>query len=522
MARLFEYQGKMILQNSGVPIPRGKLASNPTEAAEAAGNINAPVVVKAQTWTTGRAESGGIRFADTPQQAAEAAKEIIGSDISGFTVEYVLVEEKLDIEDEFFAGIIIDDVQASPVLIFSSVGGTGIEEIAAKHPEKMCRHVIDIEKGLAGYTARNLVRKTGIHGKLQRKIADILVNLYKAARMYECRSAEINPLVKTADGKVLAADCHLAIDDYAVFRHPDLRIEIARELSNPPSKLDRIAFEVEKDDYRGTFYFIQLEREFEEDKEYVGFHGAGGGGSMMSMDAVLAEGFTLANFCDTSGNPPASKVYRASKIIMAQGPIVGYFGSGSGVASQEQFHSARGLVKAFWENWIDFPVVERLGGNQEEKACEILSGYTKELPGPVECYGKDTSASYCAKRLRYLVDNFKVEKKPRPPIPPHNPDYSFETITGGTVSYDYDRCEKCESKVCVKECVPKILKLNDRGGPELNITKEEAKKGKCTECLACEVECMFRGNQGARINLPIPGLSEYEAERSRKEKTPAT
>ena len=404
MARLFEHQGKEILKKFKVPIPEGEVASSADQAKEIAAKLGRPVVIKAQTWTTGRAGSGGVKFADSPDQVESAAGEIIGSTIKGFVVEKVLVEEKLDIKSEYFAGIIIDDAAACPVLIFSSVGGTGIEEIAREHPDKVIRHAIDIKDGLASHVARNLVRKTGISGKAQMKIAGFLEKLYKAAREYECRSAEVNPLVMTTNGNVYAADCHFTVDDYSVFRHPDLGIEIARELSAPPSDLDMIAFNVEKNDYRGTFYFIQMEREFEPGKEYVGFHGAGGGGSMMSMDAAGSAGFTIANFCDTSGNPPASKVYRAARIIMSQGPIVGYFGSGSGVASQEQFHSARGLVKAFRENWIDFPAVLRLGGNQEEKAIEILQGYTKDLPAKVECYGKDTSAVYCAKRLRELVD----------------------------------------------------------------------------------------------------------------------
>lgn len=508
MARLFEHQSKAILGKFKIKIPKGGIAVTPQEAAEAAQEIGAPVVVKAQTWTTGRAGTGGIKFANTPEEAYQAAQEILGKNIKGFTVEKVLVEEKIDIDQEFFAGIIIDDSSASPVLIFSSVGGTGIEEIAEKYPHKVVRYAIDIVEGIEAHTARNLVRKTGIHGVLNMKIADFLVQLYKAARTYEARSAEVNPLAVTSKGEIIAADCHMTIDDYAVFRHEDLGIKIARELSSPPSELDMIAFNVEKNDYRGTFYFIQMEKDFEKNQGYVGFHGAGGGGSMMSMDAVLAEGFKIANFCDTSGNPPASKVYRAAKIIMAQKGIVGYFGSGSGVASQEQFHSARGLVKAFRENWITIPVVERLGGNQEEKACEILHNYTKDLPAPVECYGKDTPVSYCAKRLRELVDQGEIKDIPKPPETPHTPHYSFNTVSGGTISFDYGLCAQCESKACIKECIPKILKLEE-GVPQLNISKEDAAKGKCTECLCCEIECFFQGNGGGKIDLPIPGLDEY-------------
>jgi succinyl-CoA synthetase beta subunit len=167
------------------------------------------------------------------------------------------------------------------------------------------------------------------------------------------------------------------------------------------------------------------------------------------------------------------------------------------------------LVKAFREVWLNIPCVERLGGNQEERAIQILTEYTKDLPAPVEAYGKDTPARACAARLRELVDGYNYAKKvKRPATPRHDSSYSFATVTGGTVSFDYARCEGCESKTCVADCVPQILKL-EGGRPVLNISAEDAKKGKCSECLACEVECRARGNGGGRITLPIPGLDDF-------------
>ena len=284
---------------------------------------------------------GGIKRATTPDEAAAAASGMLGMRVKGFTVDQVLVEERLDIAREFYAGVIVDDCAQAPLVLFSSVGGTGIEEIAAEHPEAVAQTHVDIESGLMGYQACNVVRWAGLSGKLQRDLGGIIARLYDVARTYEARAAEINPLVQTTDGKLYAADCRITVDDYAVFRHPDLGITFARELDRPPTELERIAYEVEANDYRGTFYFIQMAEGFEKGQGYVGFHGAGGGGSMMSMDAVLNQGFKLATYVDTSGNPPASKVYRAARIILSSGPVDGYFGSGSGVASQEQFHSAR-------------------------------------------------------------------------------------------------------------------------------------------------------------------------------------
>jgi succinyl-CoA synthetase beta subunit len=509
MARLHEFQGKALLRQFKIPLPQGGVASTPKEAHTIADEIGKPVMVKAQAWVTGRASMGGIKKATTPDEAAAAARAMLGLKVKGFTVEQVLVEEQLDIAREFYAGVIVDDRAQAPLVMFSSVGGSGIEEIAAAHPDKVARTHVDIESGLQDYQARNLVRKTGIGGRLQSDLGGMLMRLYEVAQTYEARSAEINPLVQTSNGKLYAADCRITVDDYAVFRHKDLGIEIAREYDRPPTELEKIAYAVEANDYRGTFYFIQMADDFAKGNGYVGFHGAGGGGSMMSMDAVLRQGYKLATFVDTSGNPPASKVYRAARIVLATGPIDGYFGSGSGVASQEQFHSARGLVKAFLEQHLAIPAVIRLGGNAEDKAVEILERLNGHIPAAVEGYKKDDSPDFCAQRLDALIKTGQLRDVP---TPTHRPapkkPYRFETVTGGTVTYDHAACAICESKVCVQECVPQILSLSDDGLPLLNISTEEAKKGRCIECLACEVECFFHGAGGGYVHLPIPGLDE--------------
>jgi succinyl-CoA synthetase beta subunit len=515
MARLHEYQGKSLLAKKGIQVPAGRVASTPEEARDAAAEIGTPVVLKIQAWVTGRAGIGGIRFAETPEAAAELASEMLGMQVGGFEVDKVMVERKLAIAREFYAGVIASDRERAPVLIFSCVGGTGIEEISEAHPDAVADATIDIEHGLRDYQARNLVRRTGITGRLQRALADVLVKLVDTARTWEARAAEINPLVLTNDDEIVAADCRITVDDYAVFRHDDLGIEFARELDRPPTALERIAYAVEEGDYRGTFYYIQMVDDFSAGEGVVGFHGAGGGGSMMSMDAVINEGFRIANFVDTSGNPPASKVYRAARIILGQGPIDGYFGSGSGVASQEQFHSARGLAKAFLEEPLTVPAVVRLGGNAEDKAVEILERVNGHVPARVEGYKKDDSPQFCAQRLKALIEGHTppAEKTHARQKPHMQRPYSFETVTDGTVTYDHAICATCETKVCVKECVPQILTLNEEGCPVLNITSEEARKGRCIECLACDIACYFDGAGGGFVELPIPGLDAYRQQR---------
>jgi succinyl-CoA synthetase beta subunit len=510
MARLYEYQGKPLLKEKKIEIPRGGSANSPEEAKAIAEEIDGPVVIKGQAWLTGRASLGAIRFAETPPEAGEAAAAMLGMEIKGISIDTVLVEEKVDIEREFYAGVIIDDLSKAPVMIFSRIGGSGVEEIAQEHPEALTRAVIDIRTGLLDFTARDLVRQVGIHGKLQSDLGTLLTRLYDVARKYDARAAEINPIALTTDGRLFAADCRITIDDYAVYRHPELGIEIAREFDRPPTPLEKIAWQIEKNDYRGTFYFIQLEQDFKKGDGVIGFHGAGGGGSMMSMDAILNRGYKLANFVDTSGNPPASKVYRAARIILSQEGIDGYFASGSGVASQEQFHSARGLVKAFMEVPLTVPAVIRLGGNAEERAIAILERARDNIPAPVEGYGKDDTPEFCAERLDALIKAAKAPRQKPPGFKPAQPQepYMFETVTGGKVILDHAACRECTSKVCIETCVPRILSL-DNGLPVLNISQEEAKKGGCTECLACEIECFFEGNRAGRIELPLPELGDH-------------
>jgi succinyl-CoA synthetase beta subunit len=509
MARLHEYQGKELLKQFKVPVPRGGVARSPEEARQIAEGIGGEVMVKAQAWVTGRAGLGAIQKASNPAQAEEAARHMLGMKVKNFTVEEVLVEQRLEIAREFYAGVIIDDAAQQPLVMFSSVGGTGIEEIAQAHPDRVARLHVDVGTGLLDFQARDLVRRTGIGGSLQVSLGNVLVSLFDLAQQMDARAAEINPLVELTDGKLMAADCRVTVDDYGVFRHPDLGIAIAREYDRPPTPLEKIAYDVEAGDYRGTFYFIQMAEGFASGEGYVGFHGAGGGGSMMSMDAVLRQGYKLATFVDTSGNPPASKVYRAARIVLATGPLDGYFGSGSGVASQEQFHSARGFVKAFLEEQIGVPVVIRMGGNSEDKAVTILEWLNGWIPAPVEGYKKDDSPDFCAQRLDALIKaGQRVAPRQRPePVRSGEPRlYQFQTVTGGTITYDHSICANCASKVCVAECARQILSLNAEGLPELNITREEAQKGRCVECLACEVDCTFLGAGGGKIVLPIPGL----------------
>ncbi|MBC7811607.1 MAG: acetate--CoA ligase family protein, partial [Burkholderiales bacterium] len=393
MARLHEYQGKQILRQFGISVPKGAAVDTPNAARLAAIDIGGPLVIKAQVWVTGRAGQNLIHFADSADEVEQIAQDLIGREVGNFHVEKIMIEERVKIEREFYLGVIVDDSARAPVVIFSSVGGTGVEDIAHQHPDKIARMTVDISVGLREFEARDLARQAGIEGKLLLQLGAFMPKFYAAARSYDARSAEINPLALTEGGELLALDARFTVDDYAVYRHPDLGIEIAREFDRPPTELEKIAWDVEKNDYRGTFYFIQMEQGFSKGERVVGFHGSGGGGSMMNMDALFARGFKIANFVDTSGNPPASKVYRAARIVLSQRGIDGYYEGGSGVASQEQFHTARGLVKAFMDEPLNIPAVVRLGGNGEAQAIAIIvrANDAGMFPAPVIAFGRDES-----------------------------------------------------------------------------------------------------------------------------------
>jgi succinyl-CoA synthetase beta subunit len=339
-------------------------------------------------------------------------------------------------------------------------------------------------------------------------LADSIRKLFTAARSVEARSLEINPLVLTKSGEFAAADCRITIDDYAVARHPELGIEIAREFDHPPTALERVAYAVEQNDHRGTFYFAQLATAAEKDsKGLVGFHGAGGGGSMMSMDAIVNAGFTIANFTDTSGNPSASKVYRAARIILSQPDLVGYFGSGSGVASQEQYWSAYGLAKAFWELHLDIPAVIRLGGNTEDRAVAILHRMSKLLRAPVEGYRKTDTPAMIAARLAELVGNAEIKWKPRTPRAPNFVKNSSGTafpVKNGRVWIDTAQWSQIRSAV---ETHSGGLIVDRKGAPTPSLPGEEFAT-KDSELLACDVECRLAEVEGFYLELDIPGLKE--------------
>lgn len=417
MVRLFEYQGKQILKKYGIAIPAGKIASNPEEAEQIASKLQKPAVVKAQVWSTGRGRAGGIKFAYSNEDVRKATVNLIGSEIKGFKVEKVLVEEKLDIDRELYVGVIVDDSYKvrSPVVIFSTKGGVDIEEVNRESPEKIARINVDIFQGLKLYDVYYLLKSLDVESKLLRPLGEVICGVYNLFRKYDARSIEINPLIFTKNGEIFAADCRFVVDDSSIPRHPELGISIAKDSDKPLSELEKIAWTIEEGDYRGVSFFAQLVPEAEEEG-YIGYHGIGGGGAILGVDALERQGLRIANYADTSGNPTASKVYRIVKTILAQKNIVGYFLAGFCVANQEQWHHAHGIVKALREELKDrkgYPVVLVLAGNKEEESLQILKEGLEDLPLRLEIYGREHvyDTDFVAGRMKKLVDDYIEERR---------------------------------------------------------------------------------------------------------------
>lgn len=513
MARLHEHQGKAILARAGIPVPRGHVVRTPRDAASVAAELGGTVMVKVQAWTTGRAAGGGIAAARSPDEAGTHAARMLAMTFGNFPVEEVLVEERLSIAREFFLSLAIDERERAPVLLLSASGGSGVEDRAASARRVPCQ----ASGGPDGPSLREAVASLGVPPGLGDELADICRKVFRTARAIDARSIEINPLVQTIDGALVAADCRITIDDYAVVRHPELGIEIARELDHPPTALERLAYRVEQDDHRGTFFFARMNTEASAGSNgLIGFHGAGGGGSMMSMDAITAEGFAPADFCDTSGNPSPAKVYRAARIILCQPGLVGYFGSGSGVANQEQFWSAYGLAKAFWELELSIPAVIRLGGNAEDRAVDILESACAGLPARVEGYKKADSPARVAARFAELVAAHLrggapaahwTPRAPRRPGFASDPgSFAFE-VRGGRVFIDPAAWGSRRLEIMARAGG---LLRDEHGRPSPTLPASDF-HGKDSEMIACEVECRRDGIGGVFVVLDMPGLEEAAA-----------
>jgi len=420
MARFLEYQGKEWLAKAGMPVPKGRPASTPEEARQAAEWIGGPVAVKGQVQAGGRGKAGIVKLVNTPEEAAKVASEILAKTVKGFPIHQVLIEEKLDIKKEYYCSFVVNGAREarSPMLMFSTEGGMDIEGVAE---ELIIKANIDPIFGLQMYDAIDICVKAGIPDKDLNKFAAFLTKLSATYKKYDCQTLEINPFVMTGNGDLVCADCKMEIDNSSVNRHPEFGIRIARDLPGEPTELDIIGWSIEETDARGTGFLMNMGYD-EKSPGYVGYHPIGGGSAMMGLDALNQVGLKPANYADTSGNPVGSKIYRVAKCVLSQPNIDGYLLGGFMMANQEQWHHANAMVKVLREilpKRPGMPCVLLLCGNREDESLEIMRNGLKDMmtedgPGKrIEIYGKEyvTDTKFIGERLLALSTEYRAEKE---------------------------------------------------------------------------------------------------------------
>jgi len=351
---IHEFQAKDILRRVGVPVPPGRVAKTPDEAAAIARDFGGTVVVKAQVHAGGRGKAGGVKLAKTPEEAKSIAAKILGMQIKGLTVYQVLVTPAADIASEAYVGIIVDRAAKRPVFMVSRAGGIDIEEVAASTPEKILKLPVDTRYGLLPFEATQLGFFLFDDVKRVRSAGKIMQQLYTAFMQSGCSLAEINPLVTTPAGEIVALDAKMVIDDNELERHPEL--EALRDpTAEAPSEVHARS---------ANLTFIKLEGN-------VGCCVNGAGLAMATMDLVKYYGGEPANFLDIGGSSNPEKVVSALRIITSDPNVKAIlFNIFGGITRTDDV--ANGIVTATKQNPLKVPIVIRLTGTNEEIAVRIL------------------------------------------------------------------------------------------------------------------------------------------------------
>ena len=335
MIRLLEYQAKGLLREVGIKVPEGGVARTGEEASRIAEQIGGPVVVKAQVPVGGRGKAGGVLFADTPEEAREVARDLLGSKIKGEIVDKVLVEERLNIEEEWYAAISLDRSERIPIVLASREGGVDIEEVP---DEKIARRYVDPFLGMRPFEARLVAKDAGIPREYLRDFESVLTAMYEVFDGYDAHLVEINPLVLTKEGELVAADAVVNLDqDAAVMRHP----EFAEETEG--------------------FHLVELGGD-------VGIIANGAGLTMATVDLVKEFGGEPANFLDVGGGAYPSLIRRAILAVDDLGVSVILINIFGGITRCDDV--AKGIVRAMED--VDTPMVVRLVGTNEEEGHAIL------------------------------------------------------------------------------------------------------------------------------------------------------
>ncbi|TMC65667.1 MAG: ADP-forming succinate--CoA ligase subunit beta [Chloroflexota bacterium] len=357
--KFLEYQVKERFRAAGIPVPDGRLAKTPDEAALAAGALG-PIAVKAQVPVGGRGKAGGIKLAKTAADAKSVAGEILGMTIKGYTVREIWCETAQDITRELYLGLTLDRDARKPVLILSAQGGMEIEEVAETHPETIAKLHPDPWRGPLPFEVRDLIFRAGL-GPLQAQLTPLVVKLYGLARTYDALTIEINPLALTQDGGLVAADGKLEIDENAMFRHKDLH-------GTDESEEDPLEAEAR----RRRLTYVRLDGS-------IGVIGNGAGLVMNTLDLVSREGGRAANFLDIGGGAKAEVVHSALELLAGdphvKGILINIFG---GITRGDEV--AHGIIDASRDLNLKLPLVVRMTGTREEEGRQLLreAGITPE------------------------------------------------------------------------------------------------------------------------------------------------
>ena len=395
--KLYEFEGHKILARAGIDSPFFVAVSDLDEVKQARKRLKFPIVAKVQVLSGKRGKSGGIKILKNKNQFFFFCKESFGKSFNGEDVRFIVLAEKVEIEKEYYVSITYDTSEKIPFLLFCEKGGVDIEEIKQKDPEAIVR--IDIDP-LVGVKEKFLKNKLDSQNK---NLVGFVGRLWDAFWRNDCRLVEVNPLAQVKD-HLIAIDAKVILDDNGLARHKDLDVTSKGAISAIPTARELEAKEIDSEDYRGSAgsTFIELGGD-------IAILASGGGASLLVMDSLIAAGGRPANYTEYSGNPPAEKVEKLSKITLSRENLCGCLVAGA-VANFTDIHETlsgfvRGLKSI--KPKPTYPIVIRRGGPRQEEAYKILEEFSKKEGFDIHLFGPETPISVACQKMVELSNNYK-------------------------------------------------------------------------------------------------------------------
>jgi succinyl-CoA synthetase beta subunit len=378
--RFFEFEAREIVKRAGIPVTDFGFATSREDAKAIAGRIGGPVVIKSQVLTGGRMKAGGVKFADTPEEAGAHAEDILALEINGHMPRGVLVDPKAEVEQEYYAGVVWDGLRKQPVMLFSDMGGIDIEQVASEHPTHVGRGHFSTLLPVSEFEAKQVIAQTGVTGSALNRITPILTRLAQLFLERDLTLAEINPLGRLADGSFVALDAHVEIENEARGRNADLLKELGVGDEETRQAREATEFElageaVDSMSHRGVAGNVT---EFDGN---LGLVIGAGGGSLTLFDAVRAHGGKPANYCEIGGNPDVAKTAGLAKLVLSKPGVDKIAVMMSIVSNTRVDIVARGVIKACLDLGFDPAekiTIFRIPGAWEEEGFKILERYGVE------------------------------------------------------------------------------------------------------------------------------------------------